>query len=120
MPLMLPNAGQYQGARGTRAQGSVSSREVVVLKSTSFDGASRRRGGGRTLDPSKGTKAWYRTLAPSKGHSLSARPRGRPSRIPLGPTAVVQVSTACRAVQLYSCTAVQLYDTTVYVLVRTG
>jgi hypothetical protein len=40
MPLMLPSAGQYQGARGTRAQGSVSSREVVVLKSTSFDGAS--------------------------------------------------------------------------------
>jgi hypothetical protein len=35
MPLMLPNARQYQGARGTRAQGSVSSREVVVLKSTS-------------------------------------------------------------------------------------
>ena len=35
MPLVLPNARQYQGARGTRAQGSVSSREVVVLKSTS-------------------------------------------------------------------------------------
>jgi hypothetical protein len=35
MPLTLPNARQYQGARGTRAQGSVSSREVVVLKSTS-------------------------------------------------------------------------------------
>eukprot|EP01047_Picozoa_sp_COSAG01_P111593 COSAG01_NODE_40369_length_464_cov_2.249315_1_plen_33_part_01 len=33
MPLVLPNARQYQGARGTRAQGSVSSREVMVLKS---------------------------------------------------------------------------------------
>jgi hypothetical protein len=60
MPLTLPNAGQYQGARGTRAQGSVNSREVVVLKSTSFDGACRLRGGA----------AAYRTLAPSKGRAL--------------------------------------------------
>jgi hypothetical protein len=43
MPLTLPNARQYQGARGTRAQGSVSSREVVVLKSTSSTEPSRRR-----------------------------------------------------------------------------
>ena len=78
MPLMLPNARQYQGARGTRAQGSVSSREVVVLKSTS---STERAGGAArgwlptvgTLAPTQGTIEYSlhsRTLTPNQGNSL--------------------------------------------------
>ena len=81
MPLTLPNARQYQGARGTRAQGSVSSREVVVLKSTS---STERAGGAArgwlptvltvgTLAPTQGTIEYSlhsRTLTPNQGNSL--------------------------------------------------
>ena len=85
MPLTLPNASQYQGARGTRAQGSVSSREVVVLKSTSSterQPAARGRLGGRTLAPPKGSE-------PLRFYSLGdltqpAQQVAHASRIPLG------------------------------------
>jgi hypothetical protein len=84
MPLTLPNARQYQGARGTRAQGSVSSREVVVLKSTSSteaEPAAPPPAAACTLIPNKGTirHSLFYSLGGLLGDLTQPAQPGRPS-----------------------------------------
>jgi hypothetical protein len=99
MPLMLPNARQYQGARGTRAQGSVSSREVVVLKSTSSTAGGRAGGAARGClyphsEQGYDTSLTFLQFGRAAGRPHSARPTRSPECRSV-PLSIEQNSAVC-------------------------